>query len=154
MNLRDNETMRTYNIKGLSKQQLACHKFTLFTRIAFISWAWPLIQFDTWSKSGSNVGCLIVKLFWTISRGVYLWLQWFDTILYEYRWRDLEEYGQMDHLNPESTNITTATTQGCEYSCGLRPRQNGHYFTDDIFKCISNENTWISINMSMNFVPQ
>ena len=37
----------------------------------------------------------------------------------------------------------------------LRPRQNGHHFADDIFKCIFlNENVWISIKISMTFVPR
>ena len=37
----------------------------------------------------------------------------------------------------------------------LRPRQNGHHFPDDIFKCIFlNENTWISIKISLKFVPR
>ena len=37
----------------------------------------------------------------------------------------------------------------------LRPRQNGRHFPDDIFKCIfSNENVWISIKISLNFVPR
>ena len=36
----------------------------------------------------------------------------------------------------------------------LRPRQNGHHFTDDIFKCIFfNENVWISLKISLKFVP-
>ena len=36
----------------------------------------------------------------------------------------------------------------------LRPRQNGRHFADDIFKCIFvNENVWISIKISLNFVP-
>ena len=36
----------------------------------------------------------------------------------------------------------------------LRPRQNGHHFADDIFKCIFlNENVWISIKSSLKFVP-
>ena len=36
----------------------------------------------------------------------------------------------------------------------LRPRQNGHRFADDIFKCIfSNENVWILIKISLKFVP-
>ena len=36
----------------------------------------------------------------------------------------------------------------------LRPRQNGRHFADDILKCIFlNENVWISINISMRFVP-
>ena len=37
----------------------------------------------------------------------------------------------------------------------LRLRQNGHHFTDDIFKCIFlNENVWISLNISLKFVPK
>ena len=37
----------------------------------------------------------------------------------------------------------------------LRPRQNGRYFADDIFKCIFlNENVWISIKISLKFVPR
>ena len=37
----------------------------------------------------------------------------------------------------------------------LRPRQNGRNFADDIFKCIFlNENTSISINISLKFVPE
>ena len=37
----------------------------------------------------------------------------------------------------------------------LRPRQNGRHFPDDIFKCISlNENVWISIKISLNFIPR
>ena len=37
----------------------------------------------------------------------------------------------------------------------LRPRQNGHHFADDIFKCIFlNENVWIPIKISMNCVPK
>ena len=36
----------------------------------------------------------------------------------------------------------------------LRPRQNGHYFPDDIFKWISlNENVWIANKISLKFVP-
>ena len=37
----------------------------------------------------------------------------------------------------------------------LRPIQNGRHFADDIFNCIfSNENAWISINISLKFVPR
>ena len=37
----------------------------------------------------------------------------------------------------------------------LRPRQNGHHFADDIFKCIFlNESIWISIEISLKFVPK
>ena len=36
----------------------------------------------------------------------------------------------------------------------LRPRQNGRYFADDIFKCIIlNKNAWIALKISLKFVP-
>ena len=37
----------------------------------------------------------------------------------------------------------------------LRPRQDGRYFPDDIFECISlRENIWIPIVISLKFVPK
>ena len=37
----------------------------------------------------------------------------------------------------------------------LRPRQNGRHFPEDIFKWIFlNESVWISINISLKFVPR
>ena len=37
----------------------------------------------------------------------------------------------------------------------LRPRQNDRHFADDIFKCIFlNENLWISLKISLKFVPK
>ena len=37
----------------------------------------------------------------------------------------------------------------------LRPKQNGRHFADDIFKYIFlNENVWILIKISLNFVPK
>ena len=37
----------------------------------------------------------------------------------------------------------------------LRTRQNGRHFPDDIFKRIfSNENAWISLKISLKFVPK
>ena len=37
----------------------------------------------------------------------------------------------------------------------LRPWQNGRHFQDDIFKCIFlNENVWISLKISLKFVPK
>ena len=37
----------------------------------------------------------------------------------------------------------------------LRPRRNGHHFSDDILKCIFfDENVWISIKFSLKFVPK
>ena len=37
----------------------------------------------------------------------------------------------------------------------LKPRQNNRHFPDDIFRCIFlNENVWISIKISLKFVPK
>ena len=37
----------------------------------------------------------------------------------------------------------------------LRPRQNGHHFADNIYRCIFlNENVWIPIKISLEFVPK
>ena len=37
----------------------------------------------------------------------------------------------------------------------MRPRQNGRHLPDDIFKCIFlNENVWISLKISLKFVPR
>ena len=37
----------------------------------------------------------------------------------------------------------------------LRPRRNRRHFADDIFKCIFlNENEWISLGISLKFVPK
>ena len=36
----------------------------------------------------------------------------------------------------------------------LRPRQNGCYFPDNIFKYILNENVWIAIKISLKLVPK
>ena len=51
------------------------------------------------------------------------------------------------------TPLSTPDEQ--HYINTLSPRQNGRHFADDIFKCIFlNENTSISINISLKFVPQ
>ena len=53
-----------------------------------------------------------------------------------------------------------AIFQKCHRKClkiinTLRPRQNGRHFPEDIFKCIFlNESIWISIKISLMFVPK
>ena len=52
------------------------------------------------------------------------------------------------------TNDDQELTTRSQYFNTLRPRQHGHLFPDDIFKCIFvNENVWISIKFSLNIVP-
>ena len=48
----------------------------------------------------------------------------------------------------------TLWTNLCELNT-LSPRQNGRRFEDDVFKCIFlNENVWISLKISLKFVPK
>ena len=66
------------------------------------------------------------------------------------------------HLNisPGCPNLLCWTTSPGSLSAiahlnTLRPRQNGRHFPDDIFKCIFlNENAWISLKISLKFVPK
>ena len=62
------------------------------------------------------------------------------------------------NTNPPLVNslrISTCLGVICWLFNTLRPRQNGRHFTDDIFKCIFlNEDMWISINISLKFVPK
>ena len=64
------------------------------------------------------------------------------------------------------SQLTTPATEGMEMDLEmsasnlksfntLRLRENGHHFPDNIFTYIFlNENVWISINISLNFVPK
>ena len=48
-----------------------------------------------------------------------------------------------------------SSTSTSELFNTLRPKQNGRHFADDIFKCIFlNENDWISLTISLKFVPK
>ena len=50
---------------------------------------------------------------------------------------------------------STGNNNACININTLRPRQNGRLFADDIFMCIIlNEKIWISINISLKFVPK
>ena len=70
-------------------------------------------------------------------------------------------------ISARITLISTRVSAHCHaiLLCGLsrhglflntmRPRQNGCHFADNIFKCIFwNENVWISIKISLKFVPK
>ena len=47
-----------------------------------------------------------------------------------------------------------STTKFSQFNT-LRPRQHGPHFADEIFKCVLvNENMWISIKISLKFVPK
>ena len=54
----------------------------------------------------------------------------------------------------ENADVAKSATPGASFNT-LRPRWNEQHFVDDIFKCIFfNENVWISIKISLKFVPK
>ena len=64
----------------------------------------------------------------------------------------------IDQIIPQYRDLCTGSVnRKCSGPCfnTLRPRQNGHRFPDDIFKRIfMNENIWVSIKVSLKFVPK
>ena len=70
--------------------------------------------------------------------------------------------GRTKHLHPVGRKLTGEgsllfvrgmSLGNCIIS--LRPRQNGRHFADDTFKWFfQNENVWISIKISLKFVPK
>ena len=75
---------------------------------------------------------------------------------------DDKQLSDVDHVYWDHEIFTTNTNYICWW-CGrwphshhlfnrLKPRQNGHHFPDDIFKCIlMNENVWISLSCVLKF---
>ena len=79
-------------------------------------------------------------------------------------WKQITYHtSQTERARPQYWNMTNHAKHNmikCNKIClwvvidTVRPRQNGRHFADDIFICIFlNENTSISINISLNFVP-
>ena len=66
------------------------------------------------------------------------------------------------YIFDDQTPFYKTIKETCKDTCSnksdintLRPRQNGCRFPEDIFKCIFlNENVWISIDISLKFVPK
>ena len=78
-----------------------------------------------------------------------LWWQHYPTFPSKLVWRQFSEI-------PGCTNRIKKSSFGSLYFLNtLRPRQNGRHFPDDIFKWIFfNENVWISMNISLKFIPR
>ena len=76
-----------------------------------------------------------------------------DSFIYIHKEWHLEELLNITCWCVPTTEITLPLIYYCINI--LRLRQDGHHFPDDIFKCIFlNENVWISIMISLKFVPK
>ena len=71
---------------------------------------------------------------------LYLVVAWVEEHQLAQWWRRYFPFEKGGHEEPLNT---------------LRPRQEGRHFPDEIVKCIFlNENVWISIKISLEFVPK
>ena len=81
----------------------------------------------------------------------------------------IQELCAIWHVKQENENTTSAVVRSVseprkwtiakgtreQWINTLRPRQNGRHFPDDIFKRVFlNEKLWISIRISLKFVPK
>ena len=84
----------------------------------------------------------------------FCWWTWFAcTVNSERRHTWLQWYISM--VSEAHSNFLVAPIHSCGRLNTLRPRRNEQHFADDIFKRIFfNENVWISIKISLKFVPK
>ena len=95
------------------------------------------------------------------------WSRWLKTFLIE----DKDQYSLYSHFHSgwcpgdarshgiSSNDIALVLPEYSSFNTRrvstLWPRQNGRHFPDAIFKCIFlNENVWISLKISLKFVPK
>ena len=72
----------------------------------------------------------------------YITIWYFDHFI---AWRQIHK-----HINVNRSKQNTTIRLN-----SLRLRQNGRHYTDDIFECIFlNESVWISLEISLKFVPE
>ena len=68
--------------------------------------------------------------------------------------RNAREISQLWHVFVIRKECLVSVWPGNPFNT-LRPRQNGRHFAYDIFKCIFlSENAWISLKISLKFVPK
>ena len=81
-------------------------------------------------------------MLWHLTRIWYL-INWVETI----QWYIAAKHGYLSRFHGDCQSRNHVNT--------LRPRQNGRHFPYDIFKCILlKKNVWISIQISLKFVPK
>ena len=110
------------------------HQFSLRGTIIDIH---CIVKFEAWCslRKVSVLCCVCLVL-----KNLFIpWLNWFI--------RCLSDIGKSWGLSRYRDAVLPLNT--------LRPRQNGRHFPDDIFKCIFfYENLWISLKISLKFVPK
>ena len=91
---------------------------------------------------------------WAVMTCAKLWSDWIIIIHVTGTWM-FARFGLWAHKRVVSWVLVHSQADTYHNINTLRPRQNGRHFPDDIFKWIFlNENVWISINISLKFVPR
>ena len=104
----------------------------------------------------------------------------YTEILYSLKWSRINafNYSEITHVEYKCiilmylfcqlrfhSDVSLSIRRNTRYTClvhcwswlfnSLRPRQYRRHFADDIFKCIFlNENVWISLKISLKFIPE
>ena len=101
-----------------------------------------LVQVMAWCRQATSyyLSQCWPRSAWSVSPYGLIRPQWVKWIIMAVPGADVSDI----HIRMLSTDFNT-----------LRPRQNGRHFADDVFKCIFlNGNLWISIKISLKFVPK
>ena len=107
----------------------------------------------------SCIACLAInsiRNYKTSSSSYISWMLMFDYTRSHGWYNQWEHQKKRGFTKPSPTsrlyNSLSPGICGFDFNT-LRPRQNGRHFTDDMFKYL-NKNVWISIKISLNFVPK
>ena len=96
------------------------------------------------------------KLLWNLNQSTNVSFTKMHLVISSAKWRTYFPRG--DDLTLRVNHAVRYSRVQIQYIWNtdtLRPRQNGCHFPDDIFKCIFlNESIWISIEISLKFVPK
>ena len=107
---------------------------------------------SAWNNELGSGWFLLLGVTWIYCQYIWVWpFIWFNicthTHTYIYVCIYIYTYIFHKHRAPRWTILFPSTH--------LSPRQNGRHFPDDVFKCIFvKENVWISIKISLKFVPK
>ena len=109
------------------------------------------------------------KIQWNLTQNSYIFIQ--ENAFENVVWKMADILSRLQYIRPFRTSFGETQCDDClnQYvfenidrilfraQCvnTLRMRQNGPHFPNDIFKCVSlYENVWISIKISLKFVPK
>ena len=121
-------------------------RVTTSVTLTFDLWPWPFAWTLPWSVVITPDNFMMIRWWEHSQKGV------------TDRQTDRQTDGRTDRQTENTIHRAAWSQLKIDGICDinvLRPRQNGRHFPGDILKCIFlNENVWISLKISLNFVPK